>query len=250
VTAPRDDRRCGHGVYQPGCGDCARQLSQRASAPSSPPPSGGAPAIEEDGHIRECGNGSDDPEECSPACVAARAAPAPALSETPGTGGASGAAKGEIERLLARLEVATRRVVIAKRRGLNAAVAAADRARSDLLAAASPRKEPGRAGCPRCGGSYTTDKAGDGRPRFTCDGCRLVWTYGGDGGPYAAQPGAGWCETGVRCAKCGSEYHATIETIPPLEVCQRCSEPWPTQAPAAPSGAGGEDATNGSNEEG
>jgi hypothetical protein len=42
VTAPRDDRRCGHGVYQPGCGDCARQLSQRASAPSSPPPSGGA----------------------------------------------------------------------------------------------------------------------------------------------------------------------------------------------------------------
>jgi hypothetical protein len=105
-----------------------------------------------------------------------------------------------------------------------------------------------RSGCPRCGGSYATDKAGDGRPRFTCDGCRLVWTYGGDGGPYATQPGAGWCETGVRCAKCGSEYHATIETLPPLEVCQRCSEPWPTQAPAAPSGAG--DAGHGSNEEG
>lgn len=34
------------------------------------------------------------------------------------------------------------------------------------------------------------------------------------------------------CPKCGSEHHMTIETLPPLEVCQRCSTAWPDQSTA------------------
>jgi hypothetical protein len=53
-----------------------------------------------------------------------------------------------------------------------------------------------KVGCPSCGGSYATDKAGDGRPRFTCGACGHVWTNGGDGGKYAARA----CECGFTTA--------------------------------------------------
>jgi hypothetical protein len=68
--------------------------------------------------------------------------------------------------------------------------------RVDEIAAPAPRQpsEPAtHTGCPRCSGSYAIDKAGDGRPRFTCDACGYVWTAGGDGGKYAAP----------RCEACG-----------------------------------------------
>jgi hypothetical protein len=38
----------------------------------------------------------------------------------------------------------------------------------------------------------------------------------------------------ARCAKCGSVESMTIETLPPLEVCARCQEPWPAPAPRQP----------------
>jgi hypothetical protein len=36
----------------------------------------------------------------------------------------------------------------------------------------------------------------------------------------------------ARCPECGSEHHMTIETLPPLEVCQQCSTVWPDQGAA------------------
>jgi hypothetical protein len=41
-----------------------------------------ADALEDDGHIRACGNGGEDPEDCSPACVAARRRPPSPSEET------------------------------------------------------------------------------------------------------------------------------------------------------------------------
>jgi transposase-like protein len=45
---------------------------------------------------------------------------------------------------------------------------------------------PVKPACPKCRGKgYTTSRAVDGRPKFTCTSCGHIWTAGTRGGVWA-----------------------------------------------------------------
>lgn len=56
-----------------------------------------------------------------------------------------------------------------------------------MTTAHEPRVRKRKPRCPRCRHTgFRKSKAGDGRPRFTCDKCNETWTCGKTGGDFTA----------------------------------------------------------------